>query len=134
MRIILGLSVIVVTILAIIWTQQRRLMYIPFGHVPDLMVMGLKGATQVTFNTTDGLALNGWFISTTSEPRFTVIVFNGNAGNRAHRAPLARAFAAQGLAVLLLDYRGYGGNPGSPTEAGLESGCPRCTRLCRAPA
>lgn len=43
----------------------------------------------------------------------------GNAGCRAARAPLARRLAAKGLAVLLLDYRGYGGNPGSPSECGL---------------
>jgi fermentation-respiration switch protein FrsA (DUF1100 family) len=28
-------------------------------------------------------------------------------------------FAQEGLGVLLLEYRGYGGNPGAPTEAGL---------------
>ena len=44
---------------------------------------------------------------------------NGNAGDRAVRAPLARALAEQRLAVLLFDYRGYGGNPGSPSEDGL---------------
>lgn len=27
--------------------------------------------------------------------------------------------AAHGMAVLLFDYRGYGGNPGQPTESGL---------------
>ena len=48
-----------------------------------------------------------------------MIVFNGNAGNRAFRAPLADALARANLAVLLFDYRGFGGNPGSPTEAGL---------------
>jgi hypothetical protein len=35
------------------------------------------------------------------------------------RAALAAALARMGLAVLLFDYRGYGGNPGSPTEEGL---------------
>ncbi|MGR6922123.1 alpha/beta hydrolase [[Actinomadura] parvosata] len=49
----------------------------------------------------------------------TVLVTGGNAGNRLHRAPLARALAARGLPVLLMDYRGYGGNPGTPTEDGL---------------
>jgi fermentation-respiration switch protein FrsA (DUF1100 family) len=33
--------------------------------------------------------------------------------------PLARALAAEGFDVLLVEYRGYGGNPGSPTEDGL---------------
>jgi fermentation-respiration switch protein FrsA (DUF1100 family) len=35
------------------------------------------------------------------------------------RAPLARTLAARGMSVLLFDYRGYGGNPGDPTEEGL---------------
>jgi fermentation-respiration switch protein FrsA (DUF1100 family) len=48
-----------------------------------------------------------------------VLVFNGNAGDREMRAPLAIALADAGLAVLLFDYRGYGGNPGSPSEDGL---------------
>jgi hypothetical protein len=34
---------------------------------------------------------------------------------------LARALAASGHAVLLFDYRGYGGNLGSPTEPGLHA-------------
>jgi fermentation-respiration switch protein FrsA (DUF1100 family) len=46
-------------------------------------------------------------------------VFHGNGGNRADRAPLAQALASQGFDLLLVDYRGYGGNPGSPSEEGL---------------
>jgi fermentation-respiration switch protein FrsA (DUF1100 family) len=46
-------------------------------------------------------------------------VFHGNAGNRAHRGPLAAALQRHGLQVFLVDYRGYGGNPGTPTESGL---------------
>ena len=49
----------------------------------------------------------------------TVLVASGNAGDRSLRAPLAQALAAKGMAVLLFDYRGYGGNPGRPSEAGL---------------
>ena len=43
----------------------------------------------------------------------------GTAGIVVLRAPLARALHAEGVSVLLFDYRGYGGNPGSPTEEGL---------------
>jgi uncharacterized protein len=49
----------------------------------------------------------------------TVLVANGNAGDRSLRAPLARALAREGFGVLLFDYRGYGGNPGQPSEDGL---------------
>jgi hypothetical protein len=48
-----------------------------------------------------------------------VLVANGNGGHRGLRAPLARALSEAGLGVLLFDYRGYGGNPGSPSEEGL---------------
>jgi pimeloyl-ACP methyl ester carboxylesterase len=46
-------------------------------------------------------------------------VASGNAGHRGFRAPLAGALHEAGLSVLLFDYRGYGGNPGSPSEEGL---------------
>jgi hypothetical protein len=112
--------VLPVLILAVVWTQQRRLIYFPFGAVPDPRAVGLEGATPVTFPTADGLVLNGWFVSRTPTPDFTAIVFNGNAGHRAFRAPLADALARANLAVLLFDYRGFGGNPGVPTEDGLK--------------
>ena len=48
-----------------------------------------------------------------------VLVAPGNGGNREGRAGLAEELSDRGLAVLLMDYRGYGGNPGSPTEEGL---------------
>ena len=73
----------------------------------------LAGARDVELTTTDGLRRGRG----TSRPRrpagtFTVLVANGNAGDRACGAPLARALANQGSGVLLFDYRGYGGNPG----------------------
>ena len=52
-------------------------------------------------------------------PRNTVLVFNGNAGNRAFRVTLATALVRRGFQVLLFDYRGFGENPGSATERGL---------------
>ncbi|HEX6077780.1 MAG TPA: alpha/beta fold hydrolase [Micromonosporaceae bacterium] len=80
----------------------------------------ILGATEVRLRTSDGLTLDAWY-ATPAGPHRTgsVLVANGNAGNRSGRAPLARALAARGLSVLLFDYRGYGGNPGSPSEAGL---------------
>jgi fermentation-respiration switch protein FrsA (DUF1100 family) len=115
-----GSIVVVAAVLAVTWTMQRRLIYFPSGDVPTPGEVGLSDVEPVTFETTDGLRLNGWFVATSGPlPRATVLVFNGNAGNRAHRAPLAAAFQHHGLQVLLVDYRGYGGNPGTPTENGL---------------
>ena len=48
-----------------------------------------------------------------------VIVFPGNAGNRAGRVSLGNQLANAGYGVILGEYRGYGGNPGTPSEDGL---------------
>ena len=117
----LAALLLLVSILALIWTQQRRLIYFPFAAVPAPEAVGLAGVTAVSFRTADGLTLKGWFVSQPPAAEFTAIVFNGNAGNRALRAPLANALARANIAVLLFDYRGFGGNPGSPSEAGLKA-------------
>lgn len=120
MAMVITCAILAGAALALAWVFQRRLMYFPFGDVPAPGDVGLPHASSVTFATADGLTLRGWFVPSTRTPaRFTVLVFNGNAGNRAFRAPLARALQALGLHVLVFDYRGYGDNPGTPTEAGL---------------
>jgi uncharacterized protein len=119
---IAALVAILALVLVLFWLGQRRLIYFPFGEVMTPAAAGLPGAESITFPTEDGLTLGGWFVpaqpAATRSPT-TVIVFNGNAGNRAFRAPLAAALAQRGVSVLLFDYRGYGGNAGSPSEKGL---------------
>jgi fermentation-respiration switch protein FrsA (DUF1100 family) len=79
----------------------------------------LPRAEDVSFETEDGVRLGAWWLPPVGASRGTVIVFNGNAGDRSFRTPLADALARAGFGVLLFDYRGYGGNPGEPSESGL---------------
>ncbi|MBI4160966.1 MAG: alpha/beta hydrolase [Acidobacteria bacterium] len=107
-------------LLAAVAIFQRRLIYLPFPREVPPVAAELPGAEAVSLETKDGLRLAGWFAPARggrSGP--AAIVFNGNAGNRSLRAPLASALRDAGLSVLLFDYRGYGGNPGSPGETGL---------------
>jgi uncharacterized protein len=96
---------------------QRQLIYLPMGDEPtpppDVAI------EPVTFTTHDGLAHEAWFLPTEEEPVSTVVVAPGNAGNRFMRVPMAEGLVERGHAVLLLDYRSYGGNPGSPNEDDL---------------
>ena len=115
----LVVAVTCVAILALAWALQRSLIYFPFGAVPSPSEVGLADVEAVTFDTDDGIRLHGWFVKSRPSPGFTLVVFNGNAGNRAYRSGLAQAFRARGVGVLLFDYRGFGGNDGRPTEAGL---------------
>ena len=48
-----------------------------------------------------------------------VVVFHGNAGHAGHRVRKFRHLLDAGFGVFFAEYRGYGGNPGRPDEAGL---------------
>jgi fermentation-respiration switch protein FrsA (DUF1100 family) len=110
-------------LVAALWLAQRRFIYFPDRSPVPPARDALPGARDVRLETSDGLELSAWLVppGRAAGPGrgLTMLVANGNAGNRADRVPLATALAAEGFAVLLFDYRGYGGNPGSPSEAGL---------------
>ena len=109
---------VVAVVLTLVWLLQRRLIYFPLSvDVPPVATV-LPDAQEVVIPTADGLHLAGWF-APAGASRATVIVFNGNAGDRSFRAPLASALVRANFSVLLFDYRGYGRNPGSPSEQGL---------------
>lgn len=97
---------------------QRSFLYFPLSQEPPPIASVLPGAEEVTFRTEDGVDLRGWYRAA-QDGAPTVLVFNGNAGDRSHRAPLATALAQRGFGVLLFDYRGYAGNAGTPSEEGL---------------
>ncbi|SPL96663.1 unnamed protein product [[Actinomadura] parvosata subsp. kistnae] len=128
-RTALVVAAVLLLLLGLLWVFQRRLIYLPdTAPVPPAATV-IPGARDITLTTRDGLKLTAWYVpaappgdlpnETSGDRAVTVLVTGGNAGNRLHRAPLARALAARGLPVLLMDYRGYGGNPGTPTEDGL---------------
>ena len=117
---LIAIPLALVLALGLIWLGQRRMIYFPYGGVAAASSLGLPRAQDVTFTTEDRLTLRGWFVPAASTPpRFTMIVFNGNAGHRGMRAPVAAAFAKHGVATLVFDYRGYGDNTGRPSEEGL---------------
>ena len=107
-------------LLALVWSQQRRLIYFPSpGPLPSATSI-LPTGKDVVLDTEDGVRLAAWYFPAPSHGRApAVVIFNGNAGYRWLRADLAVALNRHGLSVLLFDYRGYGGNPGRPTEEGL---------------
>lgn len=117
-RAVLLAAAVVVTIVAVVFAFQRKLVYFPSpGPLPSAEEV-LPGGRDVRLVTADGLLLDGWHFEVPDAPA-TVIVFPGNGGNRQGRAPLARELTSRGLSVLLFDYRGYGDNPGKPSEEGL---------------
>ena len=73
--------------------------------------------------TSDGLRLRGWFLPPPEgapPDAWTLLVFHGNAENIGNGLSLARRAHAAGFGVVLAEYRGYAGNPGSPSERGIQ--------------
>lgn len=97
---------------------QRSLLYHPGGPPPSPAASGVGEMRVVSLETEDGLQLAAWYASA-PEGAPLVIYFCGNAGNIGGRAFKARRLLDSGFGVLLVSYRGYGGNPGQPTQDGL---------------
>jgi fermentation-respiration switch protein FrsA (DUF1100 family) len=97
---------------------QRDLLYQPAPGAVQLSEQDAPRLQPVVLTTADNLKLTAWYSPALAEYP-TILHLHGNGGNAADWAYIARFFAGQGYGVLLVDYRGYGGNPGHPTEQGI---------------
>ena len=117
--ILLALAAYVIAV-AFMYVFQRQFQYHGgSAPLPTPKEVGVPQMQEVTTKTEDGLNLQGWFIPPKESDGKIVILFHGNAGNISHRALKAAHFFEKGYGVYLAEYRGYGGNPGSPDEEGL---------------
>lgn len=115
---------------------QRALIYHPDRRAeirPEHAGLPAGQVHTVEIATHDGLVLRGWHVlpNGTSAPdrqscdralvhaEQVVLYFSGNAGNRLYRVRQCTNLTGLGAHVLLFDYRGYGENPGKPSEAHL---------------
>lgn len=101
-----------------LYVFQRHLLYFPFGGRPELGPLAALGVGEVSLRTADGLSLLSWYLAP-GDGRPVIAYFHGNGGHIGYRAERLRGFARYGYGCLMVEYRGYGGNPGSPSEAGL---------------
>lgn len=119
---VLGIAVVAAAgyglLLGALFVFQRNLIYVPSRERPTSAAYGVPDMAEVTLRTADGLDLNAWYRAA-APGRPTLVYYHGNAGHIGHRGGRGRALVDAGLGVLLVEYRGYGGNPGRPTQAGL---------------
>jgi len=73
------------------------------------------GATEVTLTAEDGNGLYGWRIGETDR---LVLYFSGN-GSSVGEGDLYRHLSTAGISTLHVNYRGYPGSEGTPSEEGL---------------
>ena len=97
---------------------QRQLLYFPDRTRPELTGLASIGVREVKLSTDDGLSLLSWYLPARAG-RPVIAYFHGNGGHIGYRAERLLRFAREGYGVLMAEYRGYGGNPGTPTETGF---------------
>lgn len=79
---------------------------------------GFSRAREVAVGTRDGERLVGWFVPPSPDKPF-LIYLHGNADTLEKRATRLRLLTDDGAGLIAIDWRGYGGSTGSPSQEGL---------------
>ncbi|MGM0554333.1 MAG: alpha/beta hydrolase [Pseudomonadota bacterium] len=113
--VVLGYSVLV----AAVYLGQDRMIFMPTErHIATPEAAGLS-YEDVYLEPEPGVRLHGWYLPGPGDDASVLLFLHGNAGNVSHRLRSLEQFHRLGLAVLIVDYRGYGYSTGEPGEAGL---------------
>lgn len=103
-------------ILVLLYAEQRSLLFIadnkPFGAVPP-------NYKAWTVHVPGGGPVLVWSIPPADIREPTFVFFTGNAARIIDFAGTGENFHSRGWGVVLASYRGYSGNPGSPSEDGF---------------
>jgi fermentation-respiration switch protein FrsA (DUF1100 family) len=107
------------TLCAGLFVWQRHIIFITGHERPEPVQAGVPGVEVLSLHTADGLDLLAWYSPPSEATRPVVLFLHGNSGHIGHRASRLARLAAAGWGALLVEYRGFGGNPGTPSEDGL---------------
>jgi fermentation-respiration switch protein FrsA (DUF1100 family) len=97
---------------------QRKILFRCDAAEVEPATLGLEAET-LRLTTEDGESLVAWRIPP-RPGRPLILYFHGNAGGLDLRVERFRAMAKAGIGVLAIEYRGYAGSTGSPSERGLK--------------
>lgn len=115
-----SLTLAVIFILGFFYFSQGSFIYFP----PDVPSEGkiekmTEGYIKVTVETSDGYDLDGYFRPPRDSRIPVIFAFHGNSALAVDMTNTFAHLAERGYGVFLPEYRGYGGNPGTPSEEGL---------------
>ena len=102
----------------VLYVTQRSLMYFPETTHTTPAQAGLPEAEEVPLIAADGLRITAWHVAP-KDQKPVILYFHGNGGSLRYRVERFKKLVANGIGLVALEYRGYGGNPGSPSERGL---------------
>lgn len=106
-----------------LYAPSERALEIPqwVGAVPE----------EVTVTTEDGLTLPGFYWVPAEGEHDVILVLHGRRDTYARMAGYVQRLQQDGRGVLVASYRGFNGNPGSPSQSGLIADAQAFFRLAR---
>jgi len=116
-RLLIGIIVIfgILPFAAMYFLQEKMIFPAPRGAPPPGPVGNFD---PVDITTADGETLRA-YEHRAEAGEATILVFHGNADAAYYQIAKGEKLAAAGFGVLLVEFRGYAGSTGSPTEVGL---------------
>jgi uncharacterized protein len=103
---------------AVLYATQRSLMYFPETTHTAPTQAGLPEAEEVALTASDGVVITVWHVAPKID-KPVILYFHGNGGALRYRVDRFKKLIADGVGLVALEYRGFGGNRGSPSERGL---------------
>jgi len=101
--------------------HQREYQYTLGGTRSTPETAAAAGFTEVKIATADGERLDGWWRPPPAAERGVVLFLHGTPGTVPDQVWRLDQLKHSGLGILAIDWRGYGGSTGNPTELGLRA-------------
>jgi uncharacterized protein len=103
---------------AILYFGQRSMMYFPETIHTRPAQAGLPEAEEMTLTSADRVHIVAWHVPP-REGKPVILYFHGNGGALRYRVERFHRLIKEGVGLVAIEYRGYGGSEGSPSEQGL---------------
>ena len=119
--IILAFLSFYILLLIIMFFFQSNFIYHPLGnnYLKDQVTNEPTEIEKVKITTVDNINLVAWFYNKNIEKFKTILFFHGNAGSLENRTYKLNHFKDLNVNFLIIAWRGFSGNAGKPSEAGL---------------
>jgi uncharacterized protein len=103
---------------AMLYFTQRSMMYFPETIHTSPAQAGLPEAEEISLTAADGVHIVGWHVAP-HDGQPVILYLHGNGGALRYRVERFHRLIKEGVGLVAIEYRGFGGSEGSPSEAGL---------------
>ena len=113
-----SLIIAYIVLIIFIYFYQRNLLYHPSENNYQNDKIQFK-YDEIFINVDEEIQLKSWIVKKDFKKLKTLVIFHGNAGHLSNRIYKLNELYKLDINILLISWRGFSGNKGSPTENNL---------------